>query len=109
MLSFGEEATMNNRLRHAATLLAASMLLPYAATAANTEVLFNTQDRSKTIFPSNLFTEIDLNQNTLLRVSLPLPDCTASQVRCDDLSVLNTLDGFNPQPRISIPLSGPID
>src|SRR6267142_9815 len=37
------------------------------------------------------------------------PDCSANQVRCDDIDVLNTLDGFNPQPRISIPFSGPID
>ena len=28
---------------------------------------------------------------------------------CEDIDVLNTLDGFNLQPRISIPFSGPID
>src|ERR1043165_6659753 len=97
---------MNSRLP---PLLAALALLPFAASAANTEVLFNTQDRFKTIFPSNLFTELDLTQNTLQRVSLQSPDCSLNQVRCDDVAVLNTLDGFNLQPRISIPFSGPID
>jgi hypothetical protein len=28
---------------------------------------------------------------------------------CADLDVINTLDGFNLQPRLSIPFSGPID
>ena len=100
---------MNRRLRYASALLAAYVLLPYAADAANTDLLFDTQDRSKTIFPSNLFTELDLSQNTFQRVSLAAPDCSINQVRCDDVAVLNTLDGFNLQPRISIPFSGPID
>jgi hypothetical protein len=100
---------MHSRLRHAAILLAAFLFLPFAAIAANTEVLFDTQDRFKTIFPSNFFTDLDLRQNTSQRVSLPLPDCTINQVRCDDVATLNTLDGFNLQPRISIPFSGPIN
>src|SRR5262249_31627001 len=43
------------------------------------------------------------------RVPLPLPDCTTHPSDCADIHVLNTLDGFNLQPRLSIPFDGPID
>ena len=60
-------------------------------------------------FPSNHWTAVDKSQNTLLRVNLPKPDCAVRPSDCEDLDVLNRLDGFNLQPRISIPFSGPID
>ncbi len=44
-----------------------------------------------------------------MRVSLPLPNCAANPSDCADVAVLNRLDGFNVQPRLSIPFSGPID
>jgi len=59
--------------------------------------------------PTNLDTVADATQLTGLRVDLPLPNCAANALRCDDVSVLNTLDGFNIQPRLTIPFSGPID
>ena len=59
--------------------------------------------------PTNLDTVADATQLTGLRVDLPLPNCAASALRCDDVSVLDTLDGFNIQPRLTIPFSGPID
>ena len=60
-------------------------------------------------FPSNLYTSSDKTQVTELRVDLPKPDCTTHPSDCADIAVLNTLDGFNIQPRISVPFSGPID
>ena len=60
-------------------------------------------------FPSNLYTTPDSTQLTGLRVDLPAPDCAARPSDCADVAVLNTLDGFNVQPRISVPFSGPID
>jgi hypothetical protein len=60
-------------------------------------------------FPTNLDTVRDATQATGLRVDLPLPDCAARPSDCADVRVLNELDGFNIQPRISIPFSGPID
>src|SRR4029450_11182611 len=42
-------------------------------------------------------------------VQLPKPDCGVRPSDCADIDVLNTLDGFNMQPRISIPFTGPID
>ncbi len=60
-------------------------------------------------FPSNLFTKLDLTQATNVRVNLAKPDCAARPSDCADIDVVNTLDGFNVQPRISIPFSAPID
>jgi fermentation-respiration switch protein FrsA (DUF1100 family) len=60
-------------------------------------------------FPSNLYTVDDDTQITGLRVNLPKPDCATHPSDCADIDVLDTLDGFNVQPRISIPFSGPID
>jgi hypothetical protein len=60
-------------------------------------------------FPSNLDTVADNSQVTGLRVNVPLPPCAAFPSDCADAAVLNSLDGFNIQPRIRIPFSGPID
>jgi hypothetical protein len=60
-------------------------------------------------FPTNLATVPDATQATGLRVNLPRPDCATRPSDCADVNVLNQLDGFNIQPRISIPFSGPID
>jgi hypothetical protein len=51
----------------------------------------------------------DRTQLTGLRVNLPMPNCATNPSDCADVAVLNTLDGFNIQPRISIHFSGPID
>lgn len=61
------------------------------------------------LFPSDRFTVADPAQNTGRRVHLPLPNCAARPTDCEDVEVLNTLDGFNLQPRLSIPFDGPID
>lgn len=62
------------------------------------------------LFPSNRFTVPDARQRTGRRVALPTPHCTAQAYSaCDDVTLLNTLDGFDLQPRISIPFTGPID
>jgi hypothetical protein len=60
-------------------------------------------------FPSDRFTVADASQLTGLRVNLPLPDAATRPSDYDDLSVVNTLDGFNLQPRLSISFDGPID
>jgi hypothetical protein len=60
-------------------------------------------------FPSNLDTVADSSQVTGLRVNVPLPACATRPSDCADDAVINSLDGFNIQPRITIPFSGPID
>lgn len=61
------------------------------------------------LFPSDAFTVFDATQNTLRRVNLPKPDCAARPSDCADIDVINTLDGFNLQPRLSIVFDEPID
>ena len=68
---------------------------------------FDTLDSS--IFPSDVFTLPDDSQKTGLRVNLPLPDCSVRVSDCLDLALINLLDGFNVQPRVTVPFDGNID
>jgi dienelactone hydrolase len=85
----------------AAALFAALALAFPTAALAGTSVLQP--------FPTNLDTVPDATQLTGLRVDLPKPNCATNPSDCADIGVIDTLDGFNIQPRISIPFSGPID
>src|SRR6266480_4968762 len=85
-----------------AAVVALPLVFPGGALAA-------TGTKAGQPFPTNLFTVPDASQLTGLRVDLPKPDCATHPSDCADIDVLDTLDGFNIQPRISIPFSGPID
>jgi Bacterial virulence factor lipase N-terminal len=85
------------------------LLSPADVLAAGVQALFDLETPTGGPFPSDLFTMADPSHNTGLRVNLPLSDCQARPSDCEDLHVINTLDGFNQQPRLSIPFSGPID
>jgi hypothetical protein len=87
-------------MRSFAAAVSLALLLPGGALAGT---------KAGQPFPSNLYTVDDDTQITGLRVNLPKPDCATHPSDCADVDVLNTLDGFNIQPRISIPFSGPID
>lgn len=89
-------------------LVAAALLTPALATAA-THPLFNLQSTTQSPFPSDRFTAFDRQQLTGLRVNMPLPNCASRPSDCADLTQLNLLDGFNLQPRLSIPFDGAID
>lgn len=71
--------------------------------------LFDLERPQTAPFPSDIFTAADRTHNTGRRVNLPYPDCSLRRSDCDDLDVINTLDGFGLQTRISIPFDGPID
>ena len=100
-------ATERRLARHAtlATLLAAPLL----ASAAGVSVQFDPSAPSGAPFPSDRYTVADWTQNTFKRINLPKPDCAVLPSDCEDITVLNTLDGFNTQPRISVPFTGAID
>jgi hypothetical protein len=61
------------------------------------------------VFPTDIFTIADDTQKTGLRIKLPLPDCAVRVSDCRDLALVNVLDGFNLQPRVTIPFDGDID
>ena len=83
-------------------------VVPSLALAA-THPLFNLQSTTQSPFPSDRFAVLDPQQITGLRVNLPLPNCGSNPSDCADITLLNQLDGFNLQPRLSIPFDGPID
>jgi hypothetical protein len=89
-------------------LLAVLVFIPALASAA-THPLFNLQSNTQSPFPSDRFTAFDHQQLTGLRVKLPLPNCATNPSDCADLTLVNQLDGFNLQPRLSIPFDGAID
>src|SRR5262249_48765302 len=109
----GVDMRIRVRVRSCVFATALAMGAPAFATGsmhgAGVDVMFDTEDPNATPFPSNLFTEWDFSNLTGLRVSLPTPDCAVQVSDCNDLAVINTLDGFNQQPRLRIPFSGAID
>jgi hypothetical protein len=89
-------------LRRASLLVTAAVLLAFPGTAL-------AATSAGQPFPSNIFSVPDPTQITGIHVQLPQPDCVTHPSDCADVAVLDTLDGFNIQPRISIPFSGAID
>jgi hypothetical protein len=66
------------------------------------------------IFPNDMLTVPDSTQLTgkrvNFRVGVDYPACDSSNYStCDGLSLINQLDGFDIQPRVAIPFTGPID
>ena len=102
-------ARWRERLFACSLLLFAAGTLPAVSSATDVEPLFDLRSPDTAPFPSNRFAVLDLRNLTNIRVNLPKPDCTARPTDCSEVDVLNTLDGFNLQPRLRIPFSGPID
>jgi hypothetical protein len=92
-----------------ALLLGLFMFHPPSAFAGGVQAMFNVNDPAGAPFPSDRFTVGDASQNTALRVNLPLPNPSTNPDDFADIEAINALDGFNVQPRISIPFSGAID
>jgi hypothetical protein len=80
-----------------------------AVSSPQIHVLFGFDTPETGIFPSDVFTVADDSQKTGLRVNLPLPDCKVHVSDCKDLALINVLDGFNLQPRVTVPFDGAID
>ncbi len=98
-------------LRRSLLLVALTLLLlPTPAQAAGVvQPLWDITTPSGGPFPTDIFTTADPTQLTGRSVDLPKPNCATRPSDCEDVDVLNDLDGFNPQPRISIPFSGEIN
>jgi len=90
-------------------VLCVVMLAPTMAAGSGVHPLFDVNSTAGAPFPTDRFTVPDSGQNTNLRVNLPFPNCQTNPSDCLDIALLNQLDGFNTQPRLSIPFDGPID
>jgi hypothetical protein len=93
----------------AAALACAPLAALADATSAGVSVKFDLSDPAGSPFPSDRFTVRDWSNSTFRRVNLPKPDCAARPSDCADIDVINTLDGFSTQPRITVPFTGDID
>ena len=81
---------------------------PAADTAADRARAGTPGARGVTLFPTDELTVRDRSQLTGRRVALPTADCTVV-VRCGLLERLNTLDGFDLDPRLALRFPGPVD
>ena len=88
------------------------LALPVLAIASSAMAVSVKSDDSNELggpFPSDRYTVLDPNQRTGRRVALPKANCSFNVSDCEDVDVINQLDGFSVQPRIVIPFSGAID
>jgi dienelactone hydrolase len=60
------------------------------------------------IFPNDRLTTPDPGQLTGRRVALLTPSCPVDPAGCDDVALLNQLDGFSVNPRVAITFDRPI-
>src|SRR5215469_11808202 len=90
-------------------LLMLALCTPALLAASDVHPLFDLNSTTASPFPSDRFTVFDFQQRTNVRVNLPLHNCATHPSDCLDATLLNQLDGFNTQPRISIPFDGAID
>jgi hypothetical protein len=94
--------------------LSCALLSPLAALAdppssASVRVKFDLNDPATSPFPSDRYTVREWSNQTFRRVNLPTPDCALRVSDCQDIAVINTLDGFSTQPRMTVPFTGAID
>jgi dienelactone hydrolase len=75
-----------------------SLLLVSVASAEATEV--------RMLFPTDQLTEADPRQLTGRRVHLSLVKCVAAPSTCDEISLLNDLDGWSVNPRMTLAFTG---
>ena len=96
-------------IRIAAAALCAFSAASGADTGSSTYVRFDPSNPTVGPYPTDFLTVADPFQKTGRRVNLPLPDCSAQPSDCQDLALLNQLDGFNLQPRIRVRFSAPVN
>ena len=90
-------------------LLPLLLLLAAPAFCRGVRAEFDPQSPAVGPFPTDFLTVPDETQRTRLRVDLPLPDCAARPTDCQELGLVNQLDGFNIQARLTVRFSGPVN
>ena len=84
--------------RRAGPAAALALLLVSVAPAEATEV--------KTLFPSDQLTAADPRQLTGRRIRLSLVNCSQAPSTCDEIGLLNGLDGWSVNPRMTLAFTG---
>jgi hypothetical protein len=107
----GRKARARSFVRQwALPVAAALMTLSSVVNAAGVSARFDLKaGLTASPFPTDRFTQVDWTQNTLKRVNLPKTNCPVNKSDCADIDVINELDGFNTQPRITVPFTGNIN
>jgi hypothetical protein len=94
----------------AALLTSGAVAAVPAAAATGSVALRNGTTPETRPFPDNAFTVADTAQATGRRVNLPVAGCSAQgSSLCDDLALVNQLDGFDIRPRVTLPFTGVVD
>ncbi len=106
---FQQRIQRRSRAMRRLSVVVALLAAPLLASAAGVSARMDFSSPATSPFPSDRFTQRDWTQNTFKRVKLPKPDCTMQPSDCADIDVINTLDGFNTQPRITVPFTGDIN
>ncbi|HEY3441233.1 MAG TPA: Ig-like domain-containing protein [Paludibaculum sp.] len=86
-----------------------TLLLLSCSFAGDVRVQFDPARPEIGPFPSDFLTVEDSAQRTGRRVNLPLPDCRVAPSECGEISQINKLDGFNPNARITVSFSAPVN
>jgi len=61
------------------------------------------------IFPNDSFTVADASQLTGRRVNMAMTNCAVQVSNCNEIALINALDGFDLDPNVKVRFSGPID
>ncbi|MFN0169611.1 MAG: alpha/beta hydrolase family protein [Bryobacteraceae bacterium] len=85
------------------------LLAPAYLSGAGVKVLFDPTSAAVGPFPTDFLTVPDPLQKSGLRVNLPLPNCAARPTDCDEVRLINNLDGFSLQPRARVRFSAPVN
>src|ERR1039457_7211474 len=96
------------RLVAIALTLAFSLFAPLLQ-ASGVTVSWNPEDPTIGPYPTDALTTPDSTQKSGMRINLPMPDCTAAPSDCQDVQLINQLDGFQTAPRIRVTFSSPVD
>ena len=104
-----------SRARHRAVPAAVAVLLAAGAlnagslaTAASATTTAASAATAVTLYPSNTLTVSDPAQKTGRRIALPTAGCTGVTT-CGLVDQLNTLDGFDLDPRLALHFNAPVD
>jgi hypothetical protein len=93
------------RVAFALTFFLFAPLLPASGVIVN----WNPQDPTVGPYPTDVLTTPDSTQKNGMRINLPVPDCTTAPSDCQDVQLINQLDGFQTVPRITVNFSAPVD